>query len=251
MSLAKDMMYPADFWTGLVASLVYIGVQLLFFWLIFRESGVEYLAGYNLWQIYFVYGVYSLVTSVIFLFIIESSWLFVDGIDKGLLDLDLIKPISSFFGIFFKCFVIIINLINVLFSIVIIAWLLFSSKIDLSITQLIMVGAIIFQSILLYGILYIISAVIQLFFLKFWVLRIIMHEFDIVTTYPRKIYPGMIRFVLLFIWPFFMIVNPVFDVFDHTVNWEKIASWMGVTIIFFLVLALMWINGLKRYCSTG
>ncbi|MFZ5392368.1 MAG: ABC-2 family transporter protein [Patescibacteria group bacterium] len=251
MSLARDMMYPADFWTGSFAGIIFFLSQILLVWFLFKTSQSETIAGYNMWQIYFVYGVFNFIVSLAYVFLLNNSWSFTDGIIKGLLDLDLIKPINSFVALYMKEYEIAVEVMSVFISLFLIVWLFVGGRVELSWNQIIMILVVMIQSFGLYCILYIISSVIELFVSRFSVLRFMMHEFDVVTSYPRRMYPSVIRYVLLFIWPFFMIVSPIYDIFDQTIDFEKIFIWLGVNIIFLLVLILMWTSGLKKYCSAG
>jgi len=247
----RDMMYPVDFWTGSFSGIVFIASQMLLIWFLFKNSQSETIAGYNMWQIYFVYGVFNFVVGLAYVFLLNNSWSFTSGIIGGLLDLDLIKPINSFIALYMKEYEIAVEAISVLVSFFLSFWLVASGRVELNWVQVILILVVMIQSFCLYSVLYIISSTIELFISRFSVLRFMMHEFDVVTSYPRRMYPLVMRYILLFVWPFFMIVSPIYDIFDQTIDFEKIFIWLGVNIIFLLILILMWTSGLKKYCSAG
>ena len=93
--MQEAVAYRVDFFTHLLTSVAHAGAELLGLWTIF--SNTNSLAGWNVWQILALLGVFRVMSGVIALLVAPNMRLIMQDIRDGTLDFVLIKPINSQF----------------------------------------------------------------------------------------------------------------------------------------------------------
>jgi len=95
VSVQEAVAYRLDFVTHLVTALMEAAGELIGLWTVF--SNTTRLAGWNVWQILALLGVFRIMSGVIALMVAPNMRLIMQDIREGTLDFVLIKPINSQF----------------------------------------------------------------------------------------------------------------------------------------------------------
>ncbi|TKC16844.1 ABC transporter permease [Robertmurraya kyonggiensis] len=174
---------------------------------------------------------------------------------NGTFDRFLVRPINPFFHFMAMKFEV-SSFGQFIFSVVVLTWVSFELQIDWTIGKAIFLLGVIVGGVLIQGgLLVIISA------LAFWTTKseqfywVAMYPARNLTYYPLMIYPKILQWVTAFVIPFGFV-----NYFPSTVILEKETPFFPdaigyfsplVGILFFMLSYFIWMQGLKRYKSTG
>ncbi|MFO0881612.1 MAG: ABC-2 family transporter protein [Gemmataceae bacterium] len=93
--LATEMSFRANFLVKLTVEILWLGILLVFYDLIFRQT--EEVAGWDRWQYFFFVGCHYALGGLIETFFLENCTNFAELVRSGDLDLYLLKPIDEQF----------------------------------------------------------------------------------------------------------------------------------------------------------
>lgn len=250
-SIMKFFIYRSNFFYGVLASVVYGISAILLIWLIFQSGNVKQIAGFSIYEIYFVLGlsqIMVMIDSIVISFNTRNmrSMIHYGGLDKGLT-----MPINTVWWASFQYLrmrdiaTIILYLVFLLFFVgpqVMIEWSWWSLGQFLYIIVL---------SLVLYWALYWITALIWFYWPQFNALRLMVRNVEEINKNPRELYPDSVQWVMTFIVPMFVIINPVYLWLTGEYTLAVMLRDAGVVIIFLLIYMIMWRDGLKRYNSAN
>lgn len=251
LCLMREMIYKTNFLLGFATAFVYISTQIGFYFLLFTSGGNGTLAGYTFWQMMFVLCISQGVYLFLFVFLLDSLSVLREQIYSGQIDLFLMKPVNSFFILIFQRFAFRSGLAIILYLTVLFPYVLYKGQFVFDWLDLLKIFYVFIFSILLSMIMYIISVIIEFYFPRFYGLYFILSNMSDISRYPAKIYPAFLQYFLLFIWPFMLLTNPIYMIFDGKFGWQWISITLFVLIVFSLIMIGMWRGGLKRYQSTA
>lgn len=246
-SFSRAMEFRFDFFFRIGMDVLWYGVNFLFFWLLFRHTGL--FGGWTYDQILVFMGGVFVADAVQMTVLSNNMWMFPILINKGDLDFYLVRPVSTIFFVSLRDFAA-NSFVNLLMAISILAWMLVRYPAPLG------AGPVaIFAGLLAVGIL--LHYALQMLFLipTFWMhasggLREIFWSIDQVTSRPGGIFTGWVRRLLISILPFALIVTyPTRALFEPP--GPLALHLIGATAGAFVVMLGLWRRGLRAYASAS
>ncbi len=102
MSTMRTMEYKWDYLAGAVTTIVYGLTRLAFIWFLFAAGGLTEIAGFSVYQFYFVLGVSQLVVAMNYMMAGPASGTFQKEIYQGMLDRHILRPVNVIFFCSFR-----------------------------------------------------------------------------------------------------------------------------------------------------
>lgn len=250
LSLLKAMAYPINFLWFFCLAPVFLASEMLGYYFLFTAGNIETVAGFSLAQIVFVSSCAALISFFCTLFTILTDGTVTSQIVRGEIDHIYLKPLHSFIMIWGQqsspiTFILLLIRIAILMIVII------YGPIILSFHQLLETIYIFFTSIILLHCVYISSEA-----LAFWFPNLDMNEYTYLCThdmldYPSSIYPSFFRNITTYIFPFFLISNPLFLVLNNSYTLYDALLTLVQIVIWVTITALLWIYGQRRYTSAS
>jgi len=250
MSLYSDFMYPINAVIGNITSFVYTLINLLLVWIIFNAGGVEFIAGYRIQDFIFVFVLSQLVYSFYYLVMADNVMRTIKQINDGNLDVLLCKPVRSIFLVMFQR-TNVRNLFNVIVLFAMIPIMVIYFGMIVTISDWISIVFVLIFSFLIIFFMYWVSVFCNFFWFNFNALFMFLNESRDVGKYPRQIYPKSFEWILVYVCPMLMIVNPVYKILDGSFFINDILLMIVLLIVFGSLMFLVWGYGLKRYNSAN
>lgn len=250
MSVMQDVMYKIDYLSGLLHILYWLG-QVYILKVLFGVSGVENITGYSQNEMLFV----VLVMQVVFLWMYWAINWSVEKLQRqiysGTFDFLMIRPGNLFFYAIFQKFDVTSGVVMVGYSILFGFWVVDSRELMFSGLDWLKLLFVVFLSIYMLSLLEYFVTIAEFYQINNFALRQFNKRMNDACQYPQEIYPNWMRQFLKYVWPVFLIVNPVFLLIKRQFGWEKLVEIILVNIVFTLIVYLFWIYGLRRYQSAA
>ena len=246
----RDMVFKVDFLARFVTGLSWVVLEVYLINMIYDVSGVESIAGFGRYEILFVYILYQVIMS--FSFIITPGMLIrliFNQIHFGGLDMLILRPINTFWITIFQKMSLREFLPAFVYGFVFLPYILVKMELSWDINLLLQVGFVFFYSIVLVTVLYWVSIFIVFFIEKATFFVYFVDNLSGFGIYPRKLYPGWIQFAVMYVVPFFLVANPIYDVLEGSFSVGKFIQMLLMLILFIMILALEWRVGFRRYNS--
>jgi len=244
-------MYKLDWVLGVITTFVYTLMQLVYIAMIFQAGQVATIGGFNVWQVALVFIFGQVVWMFAFIFIFDNVGMFRWKVMQGELDHYLLKPISSEFLLSVQKIGLVEASAMIVYALVGLVFFGLSGKVVLSTEQWYWVGVIGGLSIVLNFCIYWLAGLVFFYWPNFLVGHWFLSNTSDVGRYPRKVYPGIMQWILTYIIPLFCVINPVYDVLDGSGSFWRGLDIVLMTILFVLIYVFMWKDGLKRYVSAA
>jgi len=241
--------YRADFILGLIGFILIQLTGVIFIKLVFNN--IPNLSGWNFYELLFIYGFAQIPRGIDHVFT-DNLWLLSGNIIvQGQFDKYLIRPLNPLFQVIAERFQpdgfgeIVIGILLVTIS---------CSQLDINLTFLnviIMVFTIICASFIYTAIKLAVSSIA--FWIKFAQSYLYMtYQLSNFAKYPMAIYPKMISTLLTFVIPFaFTGYFPGAYFLGKTSFFYGVMLTLLVSVISIFVAYFIWIQGIKRYESSG
>lgn len=247
-SFSKAMEFRIDFFFRIIMDLLFYSVQFAFFHIIYLHTPL--LGGWDMEQMR-VFIVSFIFIDALFMTVFSTNcWWFPIYINRGDLDYYLVKPVSTLFFLSFKDFAA-NSFLNLLIAIGLLAWGLASFPEELSALKAIVFIALLINGTVLYFL-------VNLIFLLavFWTqsprgFGDLFFSVSHIMERPHKIYQGWTRKAFTFVLPFTLMASYPAQFLLEDGQWGLLWTIFGVTIMFFLLVQLIWRLGLRSYSSAS
>jgi len=251
MSVMQAMMYKQDFILASVTSLVYFLTQLFLILMFFEAGNIDKVAGYSMYDIYFIFVLVQFVIGFVFVFVHTSARYTIDQIHNGGLDVFLMKPADSRFLISLQSFRA--SHAYMIFMFVFIALPLVLMKVDYGFVfwDFVIIGYLLLISFVVYAVMYWMAALIHLIVPRLWGPWMFLGNIGDIIKYPKGVYPGLMGRLLTYVVPVFLVVNPIYKVIDGSFAFIDFVEISLLAVVFVLLYLLMWEIGLRRYNSAN
>jgi len=251
MSVARMFMYKENTWVGMVTSMVYFIIQILFIYFLFAAGNIDYLAGFDRHEIYLVFAFSQLVVIFIFWFVSDNVRDMIKGIYQGRLDFFLLKPVDPRFLIMYQRFSGSFTISIVLYLLFLFPYLFYVHDFQLGIIAWMQIIYILLVSLVIYTILFWLAGLANFYWPNFQGMLLFINNIGEVNRYPKSIYPYVMQFLLTFIYPIFLVENPIYNVLDDSFSWELGVQMGLMTVILVMIFLILWKDGLRRYGSAA
>jgi len=247
-SFSKAMEFRFDFTFRIIMDIVYYGVNLLFFKLLYLHTPL--LGGWNESQIMVFVGGYLFVDALNMTVFSSNMWWLPAHINKGDLDYYLIRPVSPLFFLTLREFSA-----NSFMNLVIAAGILIAALLNYPST--IGVGdLLVFIALLINGSILYCSIQLLMILPVFWThsprgFSDLFYSMCTAMERPDKIYVGWTRKLFTILIPFSLIASFPAKLFIEGLNWKTLGHLAIVTIGIYFLVGLVWKWGLRNYSSAS
>lgn len=249
LNLKKSMMYRKSFFFTLFSSIIWLGVPLLMFKIIYLN--VDTIAGWTWGEMIFLLGCFQIVDAIVMMLMITNMGTLEHDIRHGLLDKCLVKPIDAQLYYLVESFNF-IQFTNIIFGLLLLIYSFNSLNIE---------NSILLNSILLFiGLLFGIVIYVCLWFLvvisAFWFpanfsRSELVLSMNASSKYPRIIFEGLYKTIFSTILPLLLIVSPAVEVFLGKTDITILLYQGLVSFIFIFICRFVWKRGLMKYDSSN
>jgi ABC-2 type transport system permease protein len=252
MSLMCDMAYKWDFLSRFGTGMVWMVLEVVMIYLIYSVAGINEIAGFGQMEIYLVWSFYQLVMSMVF---VISPGLVIYAIFRqihfGGLDFFIIKPVNLFFLLVNQRYSLREFAPTFFMGILGVILIMLYGNIEFDFWQWTMVLYVIVSSIVLLSVLYWIAVFVAFFVENAKFLISFVDEMSGVGIYPKEIYAKWMQNFLLFVLPFLLVANPIYNILENKFDWKNIINSALIVLIFVLILKIEWGVGLRKYNSAA
>lgn len=242
------MEFRFDFTFRIFMDLLYYGFDVLFFKVLFLHSAT--IGGWREDQAMVFVASFLVIDGMAMTLLSTNMWYLPQIVNKGDLDYYLLRPVSSLFFLSFRE-VSINSLVNMLSGAGLFVWALGRYQGAFTAIDVMLYVALILCGFLIYYLTRMLF-IIPVFWTHssrgfeqvFWGLSKFMER-------PDKIYTGWARRVLLTVLPFALIASTPSRVFFGGSDPKLIAHCIGVALILFVAVRMLWQRGLRVYSSAS
>jgi ABC-2 type transport system permease protein len=250
LHLRAHLEYEADFWLGILGTVLRHLAGFVFIWAVFRQ--LPEVEGWTLWEMVFLYALAIIPLGLVEIFY-DGPWLLTRLVNDGELDRLLLRPLPAALQVVTQ-----ISSIHGLGSVALGTVLLVKAISELNLAlapwQYAFVGACLVGSTLLIGSL---NFLVQC--VAFWEptttqsLPLLVHEMTALARFPLTLYDSLVRALITWVLPFAFI-----SYYPGTVllGRPEAQPWVGygaplAGVGMTCVLSLVWRHCLKRYQGGG
>jgi len=245
------MFYKFNYVVGAFLSMVNSAADLLYLWYVFQIAHIQLVAGVDYIKFFFVYGLFEFNRSVLSASVMDNSYTVQESVYNGELDEFLLKPVSTQFYSSIKYFwpeQLMIAVISLIFLSVL---MVINGFFGWGWVQFVYLVFIVISSLTI-SFLFIWSVSLMAFFWdRFNQIKSIFWVMSRASYYPRDIYPRVIQLTGLYLIPFFMIINPAFDLLAGRYGIMNVANTVLFIIVWLLIYQMLWKAGLRKYNSAN
>ncbi|MCY8316243.1 ABC-2 family transporter protein [Bacillus vallismortis] len=242
------MMYRTNFFMNIIDSLIWFVITLIFFNTLFGY--VENVNGWGIYDIYLLLGTSEILKSLIFVLFINNLPYIPSLVNKGTLDLLLLKPVNSQFIVSLRKLDI-GNFGNLFPAIVLVIYALNNLNATLQISQILEYLFFVVTGVVLAYALWFITMTLSI-----WITKVDgLHELFLgamtLFRYPTSFFKGIGRIIFVFIFPIVIVANvPVERLLDVS-NGTNVYQYFLYVVGFLVCSAVFWRFSLKHYQSAG
>lgn len=251
LSWMQMMAYRINLLFFVLSNLVFSISEILLVWFLFHAGQVDTIAGFTVYQFYFVMALGQIVQMIGWMLAGKSTWRLRQAIHFGELDFILTKPGNIIFLVSFSQYWI-AQIGATFISSFFLLWIASPHlMIDWSVERIFQLAFILGVSVVVFWVIFWCATLVWFFWPRFDGLRSFMDITSDAIFYPQRIYPSYMRWFLVYIFPIFLVANPIFHWLNGVYDYRMMLHDGGVTIIFLLIFLIMWRGGLKRYNSAN
>ncbi|MCF7618234.1 ABC-2 family transporter protein [Bacillus sonorensis] len=242
------MMYRTNFFMNIIDSLIWFAITLIFFNTLYGY--VENVNGWSIYEIYLLLGTSELLKSFIFVLFINNLPYIPSLVNKGTLDLLLLKPVNSQFIASLRKLDM-GNFGNLFPAIALIIYALAHLNVMLHIHQILEYLLFILTGVVLAYSLWIITMTLSIWFTKVDGLHELFLGAMTLFRYPTSFFKGIGKIIFVFVFPIVIVANvPVERLLQvsHETNMLHYFLYVGGFLVF---SAVFWKISLKYYQSAG
>ncbi len=247
-SFSKAMEFRVDFFFRIVMDILFYGINIGFYQIIFLHTSV--LGGWNEQEMMIFVAGFLLLDALSMTLLSNNVWMMPIFINRGDLDYYLVRPVSSLFFLSFRDFAA-NSFVNLLMASAILVWAIagYSSPV----TPL---GVILFVAGLCLGFALRYFVRILTIIPVFWWhsgrgLELVFWHMTRFIERPDGIYTGITRVILTTILPFALMASFPARMLIDSLKWESLLHLAVVTLIFGFATRFFWHVGLRAYSSAS
>lgn len=247
-SLVREMEFRANFLLGVFREIAWLGVFVLMIQTIFAHT--DSLAGWNKPQLLTLLALSRIVEGIMQVLFINNIADIPQTIQKGTLDLLLVKPLPSQWQAAFKR-ITIYNIGNVVAGIILLAYTLIAYNITITLVSALATLLLSAAGIVIYYSILITTASIGFWLERFQAFWAINHLISEPLTMPFDIFPRTVRIPLTYLLPIAFVVFVPAQALTGRLVWWQIPVAIGIATVFLTLANVVWRAGLRRYSSAS
>lgn len=245
VSLFKAMTYRMDVVFGLLSSVIWLGVPVIFFKVVYLN--VDQIAGWTFNETILLVGVYTLIDGLMMSCLVSSMPSLEHDIREGTLDTILLKPIIP--QLYYLLHSIdFTQLLNSILGLVVIIYA--ARNLYFNLLQIVcFIISCLFGCCLYYSLWFLWTISTFWFPTNFGRSDLFLSMIQI-GRYPSSIYKGVGQILFNFIVPFGMIATPATMILLRQ-NFEILLVQLIVTVVFIMLDIIFWKLGIRKYDGAG
>lgn len=247
-SMSKAMEFRFDFFFRVFMDLVYYGIQIAFYNVVFLQTTL--LGGWDRDQAMVFMGAYLVVDGISMTMFSNNLWWFPVAVNRGDLDYYLVRPVSSLFFLTLRDFAA-NSLINLLFALGILAWaVLRLPHVPGPGMALLFLGMIAIGSVL-HSLVHLLTLIPVFWLHSAGSLHSIFYSFSRCMERPDRIFTGWMRRLLVSAFPFCLMASFPARTFLEGPRAGILLHFAAVTAAMFLFVLWVWGKGMRAYSSAS
>ncbi|BDR60355.1 ABC transporter permease [Lactobacillus xylocopicola] len=245
VSFLQAMSYRLDVLFGLLSSVIWLGVPIIFFKVLYLN--VDQIAGWTFNETLLLVGVYTLIDGIMMAFLVSSMPSLEQDIREGTLDNILLKPINP--QLYYFCHAIdFTQFLNALLGLAVIVYATWGYQFRLTQILLFIISCLA-GSILYYSLWFLWTITTFWFPTNFGRSDLFLSLIQL-SRYPSSIYRGAGSILFNFLLPFGMVATPATVVLLHK-SMAVLIVQLLVAGVFALLDMLFWKLGISKYDGAG
>jgi len=247
-NVQQELAYRADTLVNILISLFWLGWELIGLSIIF--SNTQTIGGWNIGEVIALLGVFRLINTFMQMVVWPNTEKFNRGIREGSLDYTFLQPANSQFLVSFSR-IVIWNAWNIALGVVLIVIGLFAIGSTPSPVNVVTFLVLIFSgSVIIYS-LWIILISLTFWFTKFDNSVTIMQALMDTGRFPATVYPAWLRVIVTFVVPIAVATTVPLQALRGDLPWWQVGLALVVGLAVFVLSALVWKSGVKRYSGAS
>jgi ABC-2 type transport system permease protein len=247
-SMSKAMEFRFDFFFRVFMDLVYYGIQIAFYGVVFGQTPI--LGGWNRDQAMVFMGAYLVVDAISMTVFSNNLWWLPVAVNHGDLDYYLVRPVSSLFFLTLRDFAA-NSLINLAFALGILAWAIARLPAFPGAGTAALFLAMIAAGSLLHSLLHLLIIIPVFWMHSIGGMRGIFYSLSRCMERPDRIFTGWTRRLLVSIFPFCLMASFPARAFLEGPRAGLLLHFSAVVAGMFLLVAWSWQRGLRAYSSAS
>jgi ABC-2 type transport system permease protein len=248
VNIQMSLAYRADTVINILLNLMWLGWELLSLKVIF--SNTETLGGWSFGELIALLGVFRLINTLMVALIWPNTEKFNASVRDGSLDYALLQPVNSLFLVTFARITVWRIWDLVLAIILIVAGINLAGDFVTPLSLLNFFILIISGTVVIYS-LWIVLIALTFWFTKFDNNVTILQALLDAGRYPATVYPVWLRIIVTFIIPIAVATTVPLQALRGDLTGWRVALFIGVAAVCFLVASQVWRFGVKRYSGAS
>ncbi|HPH78569.1 MAG TPA: ABC-2 family transporter protein [bacterium] len=250
MNWQVDMMYKWSYLVNSFSELFFHLIVICYIYILFSTNDWAKIAGFTVYDFYFVYIISELINTVCFISIFPSATRLKNQIYNGYFDILLIKPKNWFVMQFYRSWVA--GGFQRIFYETIVFFLIYRhASMEWNVVNIFLIIFVFCYSVAMFYFIYWNSVYLYFFYQKFDTVYQLVRTASELNQYPVGVYPRSIQWFFTFVIPVFLVANPVYKILNGTLDVKYIGGMMLVLLVFLMINVLMRKEGMRRYESAA
>lgn len=247
-NIIRNLQFKEDFFMTFGEGMLLFIINITFYSAVF--SNIESIGGWNKSKVMVLVATYQIFIGIFYGLFLDNLPGFSHYVNKGDLDLMLVKPVSTQFYISTR-YVSIGHLLSSLASIPLLIISLNNLQCSISIGQVIS-----YIFLLVCGLLISYSMLLILMSFSIWVIKVnglymLMMQIFSFANYPKTIFKGFFKLIFTFVLPVIIICNLPVEILLDGFKWKTILTSTIITIALFIISNFFFRFALKSYSSAS
>ncbi len=247
-SFSRAMEFRLDFFFRIVMDTVYYAVHIIFFGVIYGHTGV--VGGWNFDQMLIFMCGFFLVDAIHMTVHANNLWALPELVNKGNLDYDLIRPVSSLFFLSHRDFAA-NSFVNLIIAASMLVWAFLRYPGEFSTVQILVFLALLINGAYLYWIMHMCFVIPVFWTHSAHGFQMLFYSLKQFAERPDTIFRGMVRRSLITILPFLLIASFPARILFEGLNVNILIHAGIISALLTLFLLWFWNRALRSYSSAS
>lgn len=247
-SLSRTMEFRFDLFFRFIMDCIFYSLSIAFFHIIFMHT--QLLAGWGYHEVLLFLAGGLLLDGIFMTAIARNIWELPRLVNKGELDFQIIRPVSTLFFVMTRHFDF-SSFLNVLLGFAILVYAIGLFPEPLTISQLLGYGFLLLNGLVL-------MVILRMFTVLpvFWThselgFHMLYSSLEQVTERPEVIFRGVSHVIFTTVFPFIIMTSFPARWFFGDLSWLEFSYALSLSLIFFFLMLYVWSRGMKVYTSAS
>ncbi len=231
----------------IIGKVIRFALFFIFLFSVLSQSGE--LAGYSREEVVWFFLVFNLV-DVLVQFLFRGVYVFRPLVVSGNYDLDLLKPLPSFFRPLFG-WTDILDFITLIPLVIFSGWFVFVNHLVIGIKEVIFFFLLLIAALLIGFSFHLAVSAFCILTTEIDHLIWVYRDLTAMARFPTDVYRGLVRFILTFVFPVVLLITFPAKALLGLLSPEKVVLGVGLSLFFVSLSLKFWYWSLRRYTSAS